>query len=130
MVQPDEGGDHESINESFTPMEPEGDEKINQKFEVKLELVKMDVEVSETSKFQVRIRTAQNQIESSKKYKVSVGTLLPFQRSLSAYVEFDDDYFTQSVTFEKFRERFKKENCLLEFLCNEKVVSCNELELT
>ena len=90
----------------------------------------MDVEVAETSKFQVRLRTPNNLTESSKKYKVPVDKLLPFQYSISAYVEFDDDYFTQIVQFERVNNQYKEKICLLEILHNDKVVSCNEIELT
>jgi hypothetical protein len=100
------------------------------KFEVKFDLVQMDVEVSKTSKFQVRLRTPNNLMESSKKYKVPVEKLLPFQKSLSAYVEFDDDYFTQVVQFERVEQRYREQKCLLEILCDDKVVSCTQIELT
>jgi hypothetical protein len=61
---------------------------------------------------------------------VPVEKLLPFQKSLNGYVQFDDDYFTQMVQLERSKSGYKEKKCLVEFLCNDKIVSCNEVELT
>lgn len=46
-------------------------------------------------------------------------------------MDFDNDcYFTQLVQFERVGNQYKDKKCLLEVFHNDKIVSCNEIELT
>ena len=102
------------------------------KFEVKIELIKLNVIIKETSLFRVYLRNqikGQFRTSSKHKYKIPV----PEGRAgedTHAVLDFSDDMFYRKETFAKDQNaEFLPKVFVLEINCNEKLISSFELDL-
>ena len=100
------------------------------KFEFLIDLQRMDAKIDKTSIFRAQIRLVGVFKQMSKKYEV----VQPHQdgQTLEALIEFQkEDNFSKSTIFQKAKDgSFQPKNVLLEIICNDEVVSTNEINLT
>ena len=110
--------------------EKSDDSSISSKYEINIELQKMDVSINKTCIFRVKLRGHKDGLFKilSKKYKIASPN--DNGASFGAYVEFDNDIFQKSTMLPKNSiGEFISKHVLLEILCDDEIVNSSKIYL-